>query len=248
MSKYATKEQLISIVQDMASKISVPTIGIGGGYAPIGTVISYMGVTAPQDYLACNGSTYNISAYSDLADFFQAQFGSKNYFGGDGVTTFGVPTLTGAPTNSIYCIKAVATGDEFYDGTGTEIEVGVYIDPNGLKHKLYKKMFVTTDFSNKTTGNNASTISTAHGISSLGDIVSMYGVVKFSYDNGATWSQRPMNGYIMSSYDDFNTIAAKDKMSVYVNINSTNYNQVIGNDILSKYGVKTTFTILYTKA
>ena len=30
MSKYATKEQLISIVQDMASKISVPTIGIGG--------------------------------------------------------------------------------------------------------------------------------------------------------------------------------------------------------------------------
>ena len=110
MSKYATKEQLISIVQDMASKISVPTIGIGGGYAPIGTVISYMGVTAPQDYLACDGSTYNISAYSDLADFFQAQFGSKNYFGGDGVTTFGVPTLTGAPTSSIYCIKAVAVG------------------------------------------------------------------------------------------------------------------------------------------
>lgn len=144
MSKYATKEQLISIVQDMASKISVPTIGIGGGYAPIGTVISYMGVTAPQDYLACDGSTYNISAYSDLADFFQAQFGSKNYFGGDGVTTFGVPTLTGAPTNSIYCIKAKAIGYS----TDEQI-IGTWIDSK----PLYQKIFETT-----TPANNADTL------------------------------------------------------------------------------------------
>lgn len=132
MSKYATKEQLISIVQDMASKISVPTIGIGGGYAPIGTVISYMGVTAPQDYLACDGSTYNISAYSDLADFFESQFGSKNYFGGDGVTTFGVPTLTGAPTNAIYCIKAVNAGDIY---STNERVVGTWIDGKPLYQK-----------------------------------------------------------------------------------------------------------------
>lgn len=136
MSKYATKEQLISIVQDMASKISVPTIGIGGGYAPIGTVISYMGVTAPQDYLACDGSTYNISAYPDLADFFESQFGSKNYFGGDGVTTFGVPTLTGAPTNAIYCIKAVATGGNVY--STDEQVVGTW---NG--NTLFRKLVET---------------------------------------------------------------------------------------------------------
>lgn len=151
MSKYATKEQLISIVQDMASKISVPTIGIGGGYAPIGTVISYMGVTAPQDYLACDGSTYNISAYSDLADFFESQFGSKNYFGGDGVTTFGVPTLTGAPTNAIYCIKAVATGGGLnIDETGEEYEAGIYTDNQGNATPLYRKTFVTTTPANNT--------------------------------------------------------------------------------------------------
>ena len=81
----------------------VETIGVGGGYAPIGTVISFMGTTAPQDYLICDGSTYNITDYTQLAAFFEAQFGSKNYFGGDGETTFAVPDLRG----------------EFLRGTGT---------------------------------------------------------------------------------------------------------------------------------
>ena len=81
----------------------VETIGVGGGYAPIGTVISFMGTTAPQDYLICDGSTYNITDYTQLATFFEAQFGSKNYFGGDGETTFAVPDLRG----------------EFLRGTGT---------------------------------------------------------------------------------------------------------------------------------
>lgn len=81
----------------------VPTIGIGGGFAPIGTIISYMGTTAPQDYLICDGTTYNIADYKQLADFFAAQFGSSNFFGGDGVTTFKVPDLRG----------------EFLRGTGT---------------------------------------------------------------------------------------------------------------------------------
>ena len=81
----------------------VETIGVGGGYAPIGTVISFMGTTAPQDYLICDGSTYNITDYTQLATFFETQFGSKNHFGGDGTTTFAVPDLRG----------------EFLRGTGT---------------------------------------------------------------------------------------------------------------------------------
>ena len=81
----------------------VETIGVGGGYAPIGTIISFMGTTAPQDYLACDGSVYNITDYTQLATFFEDQFGSKNYFGGDGETTFAVPDLRG----------------EFLRGTGT---------------------------------------------------------------------------------------------------------------------------------
>ena len=71
--------------------------------APIGHIISYMGNTAPAHYLACDGSIYNISDYPKLADHFLANFGSKNYFGGDGTATFAVPDLRG----------------EFLRGTGT---------------------------------------------------------------------------------------------------------------------------------
>lgn len=60
---------------------------------PIGTVISYLGFTAPKDYLICDGAEYNISEYPDLAKHFQKQFGVKNYHGGDGETTFAVPDM-----------------------------------------------------------------------------------------------------------------------------------------------------------
>lgn len=61
--------------------------------SPIGSIIAYMGTTAPKDYLICDGAEYNISDYSKLAEFFQEQFGSKNYFGGDGTDTFAVPDM-----------------------------------------------------------------------------------------------------------------------------------------------------------
>lgn len=60
---------------------------------PIGTVISLMGTTPPKGYLVCDGSILNITDYPKLADFFEAQFGSSNHFGGDGETTFGIPNL-----------------------------------------------------------------------------------------------------------------------------------------------------------
>lgn len=60
---------------------------------PIGTIISFMGISAPDDYLVCNGATHNISDYPSLANFFKTQFGTINHFGGDGTTTFAVPDL-----------------------------------------------------------------------------------------------------------------------------------------------------------
>ncbi len=60
---------------------------------PIGTIISYMGLTAPKDYLICDGMEYNVADYPDLASFFTKQFGTANYFGGDGTTTFAVPDM-----------------------------------------------------------------------------------------------------------------------------------------------------------
>lgn len=73
------------------------------GFTPIGTIISVMGNTAPTNYLACQGQSVNIADFPELANYFVEQFGSNNYFGGDGTTTFAVPDLRG----------------EFLRGTGT---------------------------------------------------------------------------------------------------------------------------------
>ena len=70
---------------------------------PVGEIIAYMGTTAPNWYLECNGSVYNISDFPQLAEHIKTQFGSYNKFGGNGTTTFAVPDLRG----------------EFLRGTGT---------------------------------------------------------------------------------------------------------------------------------
>ena len=67
--------------------------GSGLSSNPIGTIIPFMGVTAPKGYLVCDGSEKNIADYSDLARLFELQFGSKNHFGGNGTTTFALPDL-----------------------------------------------------------------------------------------------------------------------------------------------------------
>ena len=62
---------------------------------PIGHILTHMGKTAPRHYLICDGSTYQISDYPYLTQHFINEFGSVNYFGGDGETTFAVPDLRG---------------------------------------------------------------------------------------------------------------------------------------------------------
>lgn len=64
-----------------------------GSGNPVGTVISFLGLTAPAGYLVCDGTAYDISDYPVLAAFFETQFGTKNHFGGDGTTTFAVPDM-----------------------------------------------------------------------------------------------------------------------------------------------------------
>lgn len=65
----------------------------GSGGDPIGTVISFMGKTAPSGYLACEGGVFEVGIYPKLAEFFRDQFGQVNYFGGNGTTTFAVPDM-----------------------------------------------------------------------------------------------------------------------------------------------------------
>ena len=76
------------------------------GCVPLGTVIEILGSTVPTHFLECDGTVYNINEYSDLANFFEDQFGSKNYYGGDGTTTFAVPTFTATQAGAIVVIAA----------------------------------------------------------------------------------------------------------------------------------------------
>ena len=62
---------------------------------PTGTILSFMGTIAPTGYVICDGTEYNITSHTNLANFIKEQFGSYNYFGGDGETTFAVPDLRG---------------------------------------------------------------------------------------------------------------------------------------------------------
>lgn len=87
---------------------------------PTGTIIAFMGTTAPSGYLICNGTTYNISSYPALANHFQSQFGKKNYFGGNGSSTFAVPDLRGE------FLRGTGTASR---NTGSGAGVGVHQNP-----------------------------------------------------------------------------------------------------------------------
>ena len=62
---------------------------------PVGHIIAHMGTIAPKHYLICDGTEYNITDYPYLPQHIEDNFGSINFFGGDGETTFAVPDLRG---------------------------------------------------------------------------------------------------------------------------------------------------------
>lgn len=89
---------------------------------PVGEIISYMGITAPPNYLICDGTAYDIDEYPYLAQHFIDDFGSVNFFGGDGETTFAVPDLRGeflrgSGTNSH--TQTGTNGKTIYEGNGS---------------------------------------------------------------------------------------------------------------------------------
>lgn len=86
---------------------------------PVGEIISYMGITAPDNYLICDGTEYQIAEYPYLAQHFADHFGTSKYFGGDGVTTFAVPDLRGE------FLRGSGTGAR---NTGTGANVGRHQD------------------------------------------------------------------------------------------------------------------------
>lgn len=86
---------------------------------PVGSIIPLMSNNAPKHYLICDGTVYDIADYVYLAQHIKDEFGTYNYFGGDGVTTFAVPDLRGE------FLRGSGTGDR---DTGTGSVVGAHQD------------------------------------------------------------------------------------------------------------------------
>lgn len=51
--------------------------GSAGGTNPVGSVISVMGLHAPEGYLALDGTQYNINDYTELAGYFETELVSS---------------------------------------------------------------------------------------------------------------------------------------------------------------------------
>lgn len=124
--------------------------------APVGHILSYMGNTAPAHYLICDGAEYNIADYLDLANHFKKEFGSINYFGGDGTSTFKVPDLRGE------FLRGTGTNGHAEQGDGAEVgehqdatkhlrfviggsrELWINSNENKLAEDIDKKLSLTT--------------------------------------------------------------------------------------------------------
>jgi len=103
------------------------------GFTPIGSIIAIMGVTAPANYLACNGQIVNVADYPELANYFEQQFGTKYKFGGSG-TTFGIPDLRGEFLRG--------TGTNGHSGNGNGADVGVHQNATQIPDvSLYETIF-----------------------------------------------------------------------------------------------------------
>ena len=115
---------------------------------PIGTIISYMGNTAPKDYLICDGTEYEIVKYKDLAEHIKTEFGSYNYFGGNGTITFAVPDLRGEFLRG--------SGENSRDRQGSGANVGEH--QNATEHIHYYTFNGGVQFPNNKQNQNQDTI------------------------------------------------------------------------------------------
>lgn len=151
---------------------------------PVGMICAFMAVTAPDGFLACDGSTKNIADYQALADFIKAQFGSYTKFGGDGTTTFGLPNLSGE------FLRGAGTNGHANQGAGAA--VGTHQDatviPNFYIDSTNKMLSVPGSNIQITNPDTAAANASGNGFSS-------YGTPSGSYPQSA--SVRPTNTAVL---------------------------------------------------
>ena len=114
---------------------------------PVGNIISYMGNSVPKHYLACDGTAYSIGTYPELEAFIINEFGSINYFGGNGSTTWAVPDLRGEFLRG--------AGENSHAEQGSGDYVGVHQDATTIPYLLTSARDNTLTTFGNTTASNA---------------------------------------------------------------------------------------------
>ena len=152
-------------------------------FMPVGTVISLMGNTAPLNFLACDGTVYNIANYPQLANYFAEQFGTKNYFGGDGITTFAVPDLQGE------FLRGAGTNSHTNQGSGGD--VGDHQD--ATEHPYVQP---DIEYTNQLTFNTSAFIDKTDHIKA-GTTIAYYDKASIGSTTSAVYTSRPTNTSVL---------------------------------------------------
>ena len=80
---------------------------------PVGSLLHLLKDTSvPKHYLSCDGSIYNIVDYPYLSEYIKTEFGAYDHFGGDGVTTFAVPSLGILAGEVLYSYKSTGNKND----------------------------------------------------------------------------------------------------------------------------------------
>lgn len=155
---------------------------------PIGHILTHMGTSAPNHYLICDGKEYQITDYPFLTQHFIDNFGSVNYFGGDGEATFAVPDLRGEFLRG--------TGNNSHEKQGNGGEVGEHQDATAISPVLFNKI----SFLIGSDENKDYLTENPDGRNSLGSPYSvMIDVKKSSYVEfpNSYWTVRPTNTSVL---------------------------------------------------
>ena len=88
--------QLRRVAEAVKQQLRGVESGAGGEGQPVGTVISYMGTTAPTGYLICDGAVKNVSDYPALAQHFKTQEATDHLYSAGTTTSHNFPASDNA--------------------------------------------------------------------------------------------------------------------------------------------------------
>ena len=172
--------------------------------APIGHIISYMGNNAPKHYLICDGTEYNITDYPHLAQHFMDEFGSYNYFGGDGINTFCIPDLRGE------FLRGTGTATR---NTGSGANVGIHQEPTENLYLLKDRNNKLYTFGNSNTNTNIENIDKIIKGSSNTGITLHNSYTSWQGNGDVCYTSRPTNTSVL--------YCIKYEPTYYMNINTS---------------------------